>query len=78
MKSPDLTVSGALLRRARELAGHTQEALAELVGVERPTVANWESPDPKRQPGAANFKKLCEVLGRQPEELLVSRDDQAA
>ena len=78
MKSPDLIVSGAAIKRARELAGYTQEAFAQRLGVARPTLANWESPDPKRQPNAANFRALHRALKVKPESLLVVPDDQVA
>lgn len=78
MKSPDLIVSGAALKRARELAGYTQAALASRVGVARPTLTCWESPDPKRQPNVTNFNALCRALKVKPEVLLVVTNDQAA
>lgn len=78
MKSPDLIVSGVALKRARELAGHTQEAFARLVGVARTTVACWESSDSKRQPTATNFEAICRALGVKPETLLMVPDDRAA
>lgn len=40
-------MNGAMLRVYRDYLGLTQNELAEVFGVERVTVARWESPDPK-------------------------------
>lgn len=78
MRSPDLMVSGPQIKQWRELRGLTQEQLADRLGIARPTLANWESTDPRRQPTATNFKALCRVLRVKASELLVVSDDTAA
>ncbi|MFJ8815271.1 helix-turn-helix domain-containing protein [Amycolatopsis thermoflava] len=59
------------LARARRAAGHTQERLAQLLGIDTSTVARWESgqsePSPHRRPKLA---RLLMVSREQLEELL--------
>ncbi|MGW4591893.1 helix-turn-helix domain-containing protein [Amycolatopsis thermoflava] len=59
------------LARARKAAGHTQERLAQLLGIDTSTVARWESgqsePSPHRRPMLA---RLLMVSREQLEELL--------
>jgi DNA-binding XRE family transcriptional regulator len=50
---------GDLLKAARERAGLTQTELAELVGVHRASVGNWEAGKPARN----RLGKIREVLG---------------
>jgi transcriptional regulator with XRE-family HTH domain len=69
-------VDGQAVKQARELAGFTQAALAKKLGVDRSSIAYWESST--RQPSAANFKKLCRLLGVGRDSLLVVSDDRAA
>ncbi|MGW4593247.1 helix-turn-helix domain-containing protein [Amycolatopsis thermoflava] len=59
------------LARARRAAGHTQERLAQLLGIDTSTVARWESglsePSPHRRPRLA---KLLHITERELEGLL--------
>ena len=50
-----------ILRELRELAGMTQDALGEKVGVTRQTIAVWESGD--RQPTIEQLGRLARSLG---------------
>jgi Zn-dependent peptidase ImmA (M78 family)/transcriptional regulator with XRE-family HTH domain len=50
-----------ILRELRELAGMTQEALGEKVGVTRQTIAAWESGE--RTPALEQLGRLARVLG---------------
>ncbi|MFF4600605.1 helix-turn-helix transcriptional regulator [Amycolatopsis sp. NPDC001319] len=76
MRSSTLLVDGAKLKVAREMAGLTQERLAQKLHVDRSAVAHWEAG--RFQPDAPNFKALCRVLKAKPEQLLVVPDDRAA
>lgn len=67
---------GAAIRRARELAGLTQDALARKLRVDRSAVAHWENG--KTQPSARNFKALRRALRVTAESLMVVPDEQAA
>ena len=49
------------LKQHRVLAGYSQEALAEAVGVDRTTVAFWEGG--RSQPRAKSVAKLEALLG---------------
>jgi transcriptional regulator with XRE-family HTH domain len=55
------------LTKRRKAVGHTQESLAELLGVDRSTIVRWESgvtePTPVYRP------KIAETLGLSLEEL---------
>lgn len=55
----------AALRKKR---GLSQARLAEMVGVEQPTIQRWEKG--KREPDLENLKCLAEVLGVTPGSLL--------
>ena len=57
------------LRRQRLL---TQRELAEAVGVRLQTVQTWEAGT--RYPRPAQLRKLCEVLGVTPADLLAALD----
>ena len=48
------------LRELRELSGMNQEALGELSGVTRQTIAAWEKGD--REPSMQQVAKLCRIL----------------
>lgn len=48
------------LRELRELSGMNQEALGELTGVTRQTIAAWEKGD--REPSMQQVAKLCRIL----------------
>ncbi len=58
----------AHLKRLRKQKGLSQAKLAELVGVEQPTIQRWESG--KRDPDLDNLKQLANVLGITPGSLL--------
>ncbi|GAA2786300.1 helix-turn-helix transcriptional regulator [Saccharopolyspora taberi] len=55
------------LARSRRLAGHTQGGLAARLGVDRSTVARWESGE--ASPGPTLRPKLASTLGITPYEL---------
>lgn len=64
---------GSIIKQARLQKGYTQEALAQLVGVQKSAVAKWENgrvSEIKR----SNIGSLSEVLGLDP-VLLVSDSD---
>lgn len=64
---------GSIIKQARLQKGYTQEALAQLVGVQKSAVAKWENgrvSEIKR----SNIGSLSEVLGIDP-VLLVSDSD---
>ncbi|MFJ8815273.1 helix-turn-helix domain-containing protein [Amycolatopsis thermoflava] len=67
------------LARARRAAGHTQERLAQLLGIDTSTVARWESgqsePSPHRRPKLA---RLLRVTERELEGLLGNRERSTA
>lgn len=64
------------LRELRRRKLLTQRELAERVGVWYQTVQTWESGE--RRPRPAAQRRLCEVLGVTPEELLAALDESAA
>lgn len=49
------------LKRLRKAEGLTQQALADSIGVNRVTIANWESGN--NAPGPEMFDKLASTLG---------------
>ena len=49
------------IRRARRIAGISQQALASAVGVTRSAVGNWEVPNGAR-PAAARLEQLAHTL----------------
>ncbi|MBU2713621.1 helix-turn-helix transcriptional regulator [Zooshikella harenae] len=53
------------IRAARASACLTQEELANKLGVARPTIGLWESPDPKKrtQPRDKTLQKIAEITG---------------
>ena len=55
------------LAERREMVGHTQETLAEFVGVEPTTVGRWERGETSPQPWSR--PKLVEALGVSVEQL---------
>ncbi len=59
---------GANLKRLRKRRGLKQQDLAERLGVERPTVANWERG--AKYPGLPLLVRLSEVLGVSVDALL--------
>lgn len=64
---------GSIIKQARLQKGYTQDALAQLVGVQKSAVAKWENgrvSEIKR----SNIGSLSEVLGLDP-VLLVSDSD---
>lgn len=59
---------GEKIWRLREKRGLSQEEFAELLGVSRQTVSNWEND--RATPDAYKLKQLCEVLRVSADELL--------
>jgi transcriptional regulator with XRE-family HTH domain len=69
--SEPVTVAGAfaaLLRNARREAGLTQEALANLSGLDRTTISQAELA--KASPQLETLIRLAGALGREPSELI--------
>ena len=60
------------LRELRRLKLLTQKELAKAVGVEYQAVQRWEAG--VRYPRPAQQRKLCEVLGVTPAEMLAALD----
>lgn len=71
-------VLGLALKMAREMAGYTQEQVADRLGIDRSNIAHWESEKRPDQPNAAHFKALVELYDVPRESLLVGRNDRAA
>ncbi len=63
----------ASLRELRRRKLLSQRELAEAVGVRYQTVQGWESG--QNRPRTPALRKLVEVLGVTPEELLAALDD---
>lgn len=66
---PLMETMGARIRRLREAKGLTQPALAELCGVTKSAVSQWEDESTaniKLEP----FLRLCEHLGTDPRYLV--------
>jgi transcriptional regulator with XRE-family HTH domain len=59
---------GARLRAARRRTVLTQDALARLAGISRPSVSNIEAG--RQSVTLALFLSLCDALGADPAELL--------
>ncbi|MBE3582375.1 MAG: helix-turn-helix transcriptional regulator [Thermoanaerobacteraceae bacterium] len=59
---------GETLKRLREQMHLRQNDLAEMAGVERSTVANWERG--AKQPSLDTLVRLSEIFGVSPDELV--------
>ena len=57
------------LKRLREAAGLSQEALARLIGVTSKTVSNWERGTNPASMTVPQMKALCRALGIKFEDL---------
>lgn len=55
---------GQKLKAARKKSEYTQMQLAELVGVKKSSISNWERD--LNRPSTDMVQKLCDVLGVQP------------
>ena len=55
------------IKAARQLAGLTQQELADRIGVPRSKLTGWETR--RYQPDVTNFMRLCRALGVSPESL---------
>lgn len=64
----------ARLHRMRDEAGLTMAALAEKLGVSKPTIWAWEQG--KARPVGHRIAAIAEVFGVAPGELLAGRDDE--
>lgn len=64
------------LRTWRERKFLSQAELARRVEVDPHTVSDWETG--KKEPQRRNIRKLAEVLGIQPEQIIFVKDDPAA
>lgn len=53
--------TGRKIRELRKEHGYTQQALANLLGVSRSSIANWETF--KRTPSIKNYSALAKVFG---------------
>ncbi len=51
---------GLLILKNRSMKNLSQEKLADLVGVSRQAIVNWE--ENKSKPSLENFAKICEEL----------------
>jgi transcriptional regulator with XRE-family HTH domain len=60
-------------KRLRELAGLTQAAFAERMGVPLRTVQNWEQGH--REPRLETFPAIAEALGVTPDRLIATGDE---
>ena len=60
-----------LIKRARMLAGMTQEELGVKVGVSNVAVSNWENG--KTFPDIKRLKRIAEVLGMPVDDLVDER-----
>ena len=63
---------GDKIYKARKAKGFSQEYLAELVGVSRQTISQWEND--KFQPNNDNIDMLCQVLDLSREEFIGTAD----
>lgn len=61
---------GKEIRRLRKLRGLSQARLAEILGVEQPTVQRWETG--KREPSLDFIDKIAQALGASLSELVAS------
>lgn len=64
--------AGDRIRRARKAAGLTQEQLAEIVGVSRPTITQWETGSTKTMRFEHIFK-AARALQKNPEWLITGQ-----
>ena len=60
-------VLGAYLRQKRESANMTQQYIADLLGVSKMAVSNWESGN--RAIYATTLIKYCSIIGLNPNDL---------
>jgi len=67
---PDENRVGLLIQRARQRKRMTQQDLADVLGVSRPTVTNWERDThfPARYAGAIEAALDITLPEREPEE----------
>ena len=56
------------IKTIRESAGLTQAELARAVGVDRVTVANWESG--RTEPKLSQAQKMADLFGKKLEEMI--------
>lgn len=59
---------GMAIRKARKRKRMNQEALADLIGVDRTTISKYESGS--NPIGISAFLQICEALGVDPAEIL--------
>lgn len=52
------------LKSARVNAGYTQEEVAKLMGVSKPTVVKWEKDDTGKDITIKNLERLCNLYKR--------------
>lgn len=64
---------GQKLKKARQKAGVTQEQIAEVIGVSRQTISNWENN--RSYPDIASVLRLSEAYEVSLDELLKEADD---
>ena len=63
-------------REYRKLRGLTQEKTAELLGVDRSTVAKWETG--VAEPRASLLRSIADVFGCKVDDLLANGDDRTS
>lgn len=68
---------GSRVRVARRRAGVSQAGLAEMVGVTRSAVANWESSSARTYPSAQRLQRIAEETGVSYEWLATGRGSPA-
>ena len=59
---------GEKIRQARENAGLSQKQLAEALGLDQSAVSKWETG--KSEPVIHNLRRLADILGCRPADLL--------
>jgi transcriptional regulator with XRE-family HTH domain len=69
-KAPELVEIGAAIKRARVLAGLSQEALAASAGLDRSYIGGIERGE--RNVAVVNLVKIARALGAQPSSLLAT------
>jgi transcriptional regulator with XRE-family HTH domain len=67
--APPMESMGARIRRLREAKGYTQPSLAELLGVTKSAISQWED-ESTENIKLKTFLRLCDLLGTDPRYLI--------